>query len=214
MCCHAMSARARPPSRSRCGRHGLGTTPRPVTILSLLALLPPGATPTCVATYANCHTTRCCSSKTDACFKRTGKAYHQCRPYRSGQLLPSGLVSGCIDTPVWECPKAAAPPPAAAHDQPSTAATPPATTLLRARDPVPAPPAKLAAAAAARDWTAEAVRPSSAPWNDTSHALGLERLWRFRELRTVEARPGQAVRCSASRDALHASCQRLLMRSS
>ena len=32
------------------------------------------------------------------------KQYAQCRPFPSGRLLPSGVLTSCVETPQWECP--------------------------------------------------------------------------------------------------------------
>jgi len=58
----------------------------------------------CAANFAGCFTSRCCSSERSACFRMPEKQYAQCRPFPSGRLLPSGVLTSCVETPQWECP--------------------------------------------------------------------------------------------------------------
>jgi len=79
-----------------------------IAALLLLLLSPASAAAACSATFANCLGSKCCSSANAICLKKPGKTYAQCRPLQQGQLLlPSGILSGCVDTKDWECPRAA-----------------------------------------------------------------------------------------------------------
>ena len=74
----------------------------------------------CAANFAGCFSSHCCSNERSACFRKPGKQYAQCRP------LPSSVMTGCVDSPQWECPGWWVTAAATAH-QPMTVA-PAATT--------------------------------------------------------------------------------------
>lgn len=68
----------------------------------------------CAKRFQNCYESQCCADPADACHRRTGRSYAQCRPYDP---------LSCMSDPAWECPgwevrdptHACMPPPAVPH---------------------------------------------------------------------------------------------------